>query len=112
MRRLFIYDDGVIEIMQRQGVSDVERRAMELAIMRGEGARIPQTGGLLKIRCGASGRGKSGSVRIIYADYPVAGRAYLLAAFGKNEQANLTGAERNDLRMLKERLDQIMRGVK
>lgn len=54
-------------------------------------------GGVRKVRVGRGGRGKSGGGRVIYihqdADHPV----FLLAAFAKNEKANLSKAERNEL---------------
>jgi len=61
------------------------------------GVLIPGTGGIRKFRFGFRGRGKSGGARVIYVfgggDVPV----FLLAAFAKNEKADLTAAERNSL---------------
>ena len=55
------------------------------------------TGGCRKFRWGKDGKGKSGGVRVI-SFYSGAGMpVFLLTMFGKNEQANLTKAERNDL---------------
>lgn len=55
------------------------------------------TGGCRKLRVARPGQGKSGGFRVVTAfgggDVPV----FLLAAFGKNEKANLTRAERNAL---------------
>ncbi|HEY3890396.1 MAG TPA: type II toxin-antitoxin system RelE/ParE family toxin [Bradyrhizobium sp.] len=56
---------------------------------------IPGGGGIRKVRFGFGARGKRGGARIIYlfsgTDLPV------LAAFAKNERANLSQAERNAL---------------
>jgi hypothetical protein len=64
------------------------------------GVLIPGTGGVRKLRVAASGRGKRGGARIIYLfggdDIPV----FLLAAFAKNERADLTQKERNELRKI------------
>jgi hypothetical protein len=61
------------------------------------GAVIPGGGGIRKVRFGFGARGKSGGARIIYlfsgTDLPV----FILAAFAKNEKANLSTAERNML---------------
>jgi hypothetical protein len=61
------------------------------------GVLVPGTGGIRKMRFGFGGRGKRGGTRVIYlfagADMPV----LLLAAFAKNEQADLSGAERSAL---------------
>ena len=45
-------------------------------------------------------RGKSGSIRVVYIDFELRERVYLLAAFAKNVQANLTKAERSNLKKL------------
>ena len=108
MKRQFVHAATVTDALREQKIPDAALRLVEIAIMRGDGATIAGTGGLKKIRCGSAGKGKSGSVRIIFADYPKAGRTYLLAAFAKNEKANVTARERNDLRILKLMLDQAM----
>jgi len=61
------------------------------------GDLIQGTGGVRKLRWRRGGRGKSGGVRVIYYFHSVAMPLYLLAVFGKNERANLSKAERNDL---------------
>jgi len=61
------------------------------------GVVIPGSGGIRKLRFGFGGRGKRGGARVIYLfggdDVPV----FLLAAFAKNEKADLTPAERRAL---------------
>jgi hypothetical protein len=56
------------------------------------------TGGARKLRWGAKGKGTRGGARVITyyggLDLPV----FLLAIFAKGERANLTRAERNELR--------------
>lgn len=58
------------------------------------------TGGVRKLRWGRGGRGKSGGVRIIYYHHSEAMPLYLLTVYGKNEQANLSKGERNELAKL------------
>ena len=48
---------------------------------------------------------KSGSVRVIYVDFEVYERIYLITAFQKADQENLSKAERNDLKKLVEFLE-------
>lgn len=64
------------------------------------GDLIEGTGGIRKLRWGRGGRGKSGGVRVIYYHHSEVMPLYLLALFAKNEQANLSKAERNDLAKL------------
>ena len=58
------------------------------------------TGGARKLRWGAKGKGKRGGARVITyyggPDLPV----FLMAVFAKGERANLTKAERNELRQV------------
>ena len=55
------------------------------------------TGGVRKLRWSRGGRGKSGGVRVIYYFHSEAMPLYLLTLFAKNERANLSKAERNEL---------------
>lgn len=61
------------------------------------GVLMEGTGGVRKLRWARQGRGKSGGVRVIYYFHSEAMPLYLLTLFAKNEQANLTHAERNEL---------------
>jgi hypothetical protein len=62
------------------------------------------TGGFRKLRVARQGMGKSGGARVVYIwrndKFPV----FLITVFPKNEKANLTKKERNDL---KKRADDI-----
>jgi len=83
-----------------------ERKAIvdRLASDPTSGAVVPGGGGIRKVRFGFGARGKSGGARIIYlfsgANLPV----FVLAAFAKNEKANLSVAERNALAKMVEAL--------
>jgi len=108
MKRVIVYDPGVLEIIRDGFVGDNQLRAMELAIMRGDGATVAGTCGLKKIRCAAGHKGKSGSIRILFADYPRVGRTYLLAAFRKDEKDNITMAEGREVGGMKKTLDKVV----
>jgi hypothetical protein len=58
------------------------------------------TGGVRKLRWGRGAQGKSGGVRVIYYVHSDAMPLYLLTLFAKNERANLSKSERNELREL------------
>jgi hypothetical protein len=64
------------------------------------GQLVPGTGGVRKLRWALSGRGKSGGARVIYYYHSQLLPVFLLAAYAKNEKANLTASERNMLRNL------------
>jgi hypothetical protein len=81
---------------------------MQREIMQHKGDLVPGTGGLKKIRCATPGQGKSGGIRVLFADYPRAGLTLLVAAFAKNVKENLSPAERNVLAQLKAALDRAM----
>jgi len=83
-------------------LSDSERE--ELVTFLGTnpqaGDIIPETGGVRKIRWALAGRGKRGGARVIYYYHDERLPIFLLAAYGKNEKANLTMAERNAMKRL------------
>ena len=68
-----------------------------LAVHPKSGDLIEGTGGIRKLRWGRGGRGKSGGGRVIYSYHNDMMPLYLLTLFAKNEQDNLSKAERNDL---------------
>ncbi|MDY7010385.1 MAG: addiction module toxin RelE [Planctomycetota bacterium] len=107
MKREFIESSQVREAFKANGVSDEQNREMEKQIMQGYGAIVPGTGGVKKIRCGASGRGKRGGVRVLFADYPRFGVTYLLSALGKGERVDFSREELKVIKHLKQQLDKM-----
>ena len=61
---------------------------------------MPETGGVRKLRWSARGKGKRGGVRVIYYFHSEAFPLFLLTVYAKSQKANLTKAERNDLKKL------------
>ena len=80
-------------------LSEAERRDVVeyLAAHPKAGDLLEGTGGVRKLRWGRGGQGKSGGVRVIYYFHSEAIPLYLLTLFAKNERANLSKAERNEL---------------
>ena len=64
------------------------------------GQVIPETGGVRKVRWALPGRGTRGGARVIYYYHSERLPVFLLAAYGKNEKANLSQAERNAMKGL------------
>lgn len=60
------------------------------------------------MRFALENRGKSGSVRIIYVDFLVYEKLYLITAYPKNKKDNLSKAERNSIKQMIERLEKIL----
>lgn len=82
------------------GLSEGEREAV-VDMISGRpdaGDEIGGTGGARKVRVAGRGKGKSGGYRVITVysgkDVPV----FLLAVYSKGEKANLSKAERNELK--------------
>jgi hypothetical protein len=86
----------------RQVLADAERTELIdfLAANPTAGDLMQGTGGARKLRWGAGSRGKRGGARVITFYGGASAPVFLLAVFGKNEKANLTKAERNELRAL------------
>ena len=68
------------------------------------------TGGLRKMRYAFDGRGKSGSVRVLYVDYEKHERILFLNVFAKDEKENLTKEERNQIKKAMQTLEQELFG--
>lgn len=80
-------------------LSDFERQGIinYLAEHPQSGAIMQGTGGIRKLRWASGAKGKSSGVRVIYYFHNASIPLFLLTVFGKNEKANLTKAERNEL---------------
>jgi len=76
-------------------LTDEEYRALQLTLfLRPEqGPLIRRSGGLRKIRWGPKGRGKRGGLRVIYYWEAAQETCYMLFAYSKSEQGDLTAAQ-------------------
>ena len=80
--------------------SDLRRLQIELLEDPKVGDVMRGTGGVRKMRFAFEHKGKSGGVRVIYVDFEVYEKIYLLTAYTKNEKDNLTKDERNEIKKL------------
>jgi len=70
---------------------------LELIANPNKGRIIQQTGGARKIRLKIQGRGKSGGARVIYYWQDADETIWLLYAYRKNEQSDLTADQRRQI---------------
>lgn len=102
MKRTFIELPVFRSKWDKLGLSDSDLRRLQEEILTDPkvGAVMKGTGGVRKMRFAFEHRGKSGSIRVIYVDFEVYEKIYLLTAYPKNEKDNLSDEERNELRRL------------
>ncbi|MBR4835796.1 MAG: type II toxin-antitoxin system RelE/ParE family toxin [Clostridia bacterium] len=80
--------------------SDLRRLQEQLLVDPKVGAVMRGTGGVRKMRFAFEHRGKSGSIRVIYIDFEVYEKIYLITAYPKNEKDNLSDSERAELKRM------------
>ena len=76
-------------------IDDDDYRSLQIALMLRpeQGPIIRGAGGLRKVRWAKAGSGKRGGLRVIYYWAPTEGAFYMLYAYSKNEQEDLTPAQ-------------------
>lgn len=98
---MVFYETSVFTNQVTQLIDDESYRSLQNHLVRApeSGDLVPRSGGLRKIRWQASGRGKRGGLRVIYY-LQSNDRIYLLFAYPKNVQENLTPQQTQKLRDL------------
>lgn len=86
----------------RKLMSDEERALLVdyIAYNPLAGDLVQGTGGIRKLRWGLEARGKSGGARVIYYYHDAEMPLFALTAYAKNDRADLTQQDRNDLKQL------------
>ena len=84
------------------GLDEDDLLALQIMLLKDpeSGPVLEGTGGIRKVRFPLKNRGKSGSVRVCYADFEEFEVTYLITAFTKAERENLTPEEKNVLKKL------------
>lgn len=102
MTRTFIEVPLFTRRWKEIGLGDAELQALQIILLKDpeSGPVMEGTGGIRKVRFPLQNRGKSGSVRVCYTDFAEYEVIYLITAFTKKEQENLTEEEKNVLKKL------------
>lgn len=102
MTRTFIEVPLFTKRWNEIGFGETELTQLQIMLLKDpeSGPVIEGTGGIRKVRFPIENRGKRGSVRVCYTDFADYEVIYLITAFTKNEQSNLTDEEKNVLRKL------------
>ena len=97
MKREFIETPSFTKKWFALGFTDDDLAELQQFLLKNPeaGDIMVGTGGLKKIHFAFQGRGKSGSSRVCYVDFATFAKTYLIQVFSKEEQSNLTDAEKN-----------------
>ncbi len=84
------------------GLSEEDLLRLQISLLKDpeSGPVIEGTGGIRKVRFPLDNRGKSGSIRVCYTNFAEYEVIYLITAFTKKDQENLTDDEKKVLRRL------------
>ena len=100
MTRTFIEVPLFTKRWKEIGLNDSELRSLQIMLLKDpeSGPVMEGTGGIRKVRFPLENRGKS--VRICYTDFAEYEVIYLITAFEKKEQENLSTEEKSVLKKL------------
>ena len=111
MTREFVRLPNFEACWTKNGLSEEDLLELEIALCSDpkSGAVIQGTGGLRKLRWALPGLGKRGSLRIVYVDFVVYEKIYLISAYTKNEKDNLSDAEKKTIKKMIQQLGNELR---
>lgn len=106
MTRKFIYTAPFRRCWEQMGLDDESLLDLEAALLANpqQGAVIEGTGGARKLRIQLEGRGKRGGGRVIYLDIFEQENLYLLFAYPKSVQEDLTPDQQKAIRHMIEEI--------
>ncbi|OGH04095.1 MAG: hypothetical protein A2600_14110 [Candidatus Lambdaproteobacteria bacterium RIFOXYD1_FULL_56_27] len=94
-----IFARQIVKLLKKQEYLDLRA---QLAASPEAGVVIKGTGGARKLRWAAKGKGKSGGIRVIYYFQDSQGKIFLLLAYSKSDQDDLTPDQAKAVRKLVE----------
>jgi hypothetical protein len=100
MKRIFIETNEFRSRWEEIGMTEEDLRELQNYLLEHPeaGPVIQGTGGVRKLRWAREGRGKSGGVRTIYMDFRARETIWLITAFAKNEQSNISQDEKKAIK--------------
>ncbi len=100
MTRVFVILEEFEKAWKRLNLDDSALAELERILVSNpcSGDMIQGTHGARKLRFAMNDSGKSGGARIIYVDFLMTEKIYLITAYGKNEKSNLSKEERNEIK--------------
>ena len=106
MKRMFVETNEFHRGWKRLGLGEEDLRELQAYLLEhpSAGDMVQGTGGVRKLRWARPGRGKSGGARTIYIDLADRETTWLITVFGKNERADLSAAERNEIKRFVKRI--------
>lgn len=98
--RMFVYTRVFLNNWHAVGFEDEDLVWLEQFLLENPkvGPVIKGTGRARKARFAYEGRGKSGSVRIIYVDFEIGEKICLLTVYAKSEKDSLSADEKKTLK--------------
>lgn len=112
MTRIFVMLPEFEKQWKRMGLTDDDLKRLQYELLENpqKGDIMQGTGGLRKIRFAFENKGKSGSSRVVYVDFAIYEKIFLITAYPKSEKDNLTAEERNNVKKLIEILEKSLKG--
>ena len=104
MTREFIYTSPFRKSWEMMGLNDADLKGLENILLSNPQTEsvIQGTGGARKMRIKLYGQGKSGGARVIYLDVYEKEKLYLIFAYPKNVQSDLTGEQKKAVKSIVE----------
>ena len=95
-------------------MTDEDLRELELYLCKNTDAGniVKNTGGVRKLRWAIKGKGKSGGIRVIYVDFMVYEKLYLIYVYPKSKKEDISAAEKKEIRKLVNTLENELKGAK
>ena len=114
MEREFINLDIFNKLWEDLGLTDDDLRNLQeyLCINPESGKVIKNTGGVRKLRWTLRKKGKSGGIRILYIDFLIYEKLYLLMVYPKSKKEDITEKEKKIIKNLVINLKNELKGNK